>query len=241
MRRLPYAVLILLCSHLLAAQDIQISRENKTIAITAEESVTADAEVALLEIGYQNYGSTKDLTYQDNVRAANHVLDALLAAGVPKDNIETNDLRLGRVEPEQNWSPELKKERQFSAKQSWKVTTSVDAAQRLVDVAIQAGANDIEALDWNVSDPMKLQAQAGRAALAKARTIAEQMATGLGVKIGPLVYASNRAPVPKLWRGLQMNAQTSTLSAVVEKPPKLKLFPEKVKSEATVYAIFAIE
>ncbi len=241
MRRFLHAVLILVGAHLLAAQDIQISRENKTIAITADESVTADAEVALLEIGYQNYGSTKDLTYQDNVRASNHVLDALLAAGVPKENIETNDLRLGRVEPEQTWTPELKKERQFSAKQSWKVTTSVDAAQRLVDAAIQAGANDIEALDWNVSDPVKLQAQAGRAALAKARTIAEQMATGLGVKIGPLVYASNRAPVPKLWRALQMNAQTSTLSAAVEKPPKLKLFPEKVKSEATVYAIFAIE
>jgi len=65
------------------------------------------------------------------------------------------------------------------------------------------------------------------------------MAKGLGTKLGELVYASNRAPVAKMYR----SAETVMVSAslVTEKQPKLTLFPQKVKTDATVYAIFSIE
>lgn len=74
--------------------------------------------------------------------------------------------------------------------------------------------------------------------------IYEQMAKGLGTKLGELVYASNRAPVAKMWRAVTFNTETAAVATVGEKEeqaPKLKLFPQKVKSDATVYAVFAIE
>ena len=110
----------------------------------------------------------------------------------------------------------------------------------MVDAAVKAGANEVDDVEWNVVDPIALQAKAGGAALAKARAIADQMAKGLGIKVGELVYASNRAPVPKMWRGLAQTANASVAS-VQEQEPKLKLFPQKVRSDATVYAVFAIE
>ena len=67
----------------------------------------------------------------------------------------------------------------------------------MVDAAVKAGANEVDDVEWNVVDPIALQAKAGGAALAKARAIADQMAKGLGIKVGELVYASNRAPVPE--------------------------------------------
>jgi uncharacterized protein YggE len=98
--------------------------------------------------------------------------------------------------------------------------------------------NDV---DWNVTDPVALQAKAGGAALAKARAIADQMAKGLGTKLGELVYASNRAPIAKMWGNMTLNTETAALSPVVDKQPKLTLFPQQVKSDATVYAVFSIE
>jgi uncharacterized protein YggE len=223
------------------AQDIQVNRQNKTIVVTAEESVTADAEVAVLAIGYHNYASTQDAAFQENVRAADQITKAFLAAGIPKANIETDKLRLQRREADEKWTPEMRKERQFEAQQSWTITLPVSKAQSIVDLAVRNGANEVEDVEWNVADPVALQGRASGAALAKARTIAEQMAKGLGTKLGELVYASNRAPVAKLWRHMELNTSSAMVSAVVEKKPELTLFPQRVKSDATVYAVFAIE
>ncbi|HLW89184.1 MAG TPA: SIMPL domain-containing protein [Terriglobales bacterium] len=225
----------------LVAQDIQVNRQNKTIAVTADESVTADAEVAELTIGYQNFATTQDVAFQDNVKIADHITKGFLDAGIPKQNVETEKLRLGRADIDEKWTAEMKKDRQFEAQQSWKVTVSVSQAQATVDLAVRNGANEIEDTDWDVFDPVALQGKAGAAALAKARTIAEQMAKGLGAKLGDLVYASNRAPVAKFFRNMTANTEQSTVEVNAVPKPQLTLFPQKVKSNATVYAVFAIE
>jgi uncharacterized protein len=108
----------------------------------------------------------------------------------------------------------------------------------VVDVALHAGANNLLSIDWDVADPKALQANAGAAALRKARTVAEQMAKGLNVKLGDLVYASNQAPA--LGFGEKI-AVSGTPAPPPPPPPHLTLYPKKVKSEATVYAVFAIE
>lgn len=221
-------------------QDIQVNRQNKTIAVTADESITADAEVAVLAIGYHNYAPTQDAAYRENLRAAEQILKAFKDSQVSMDSIETEKLRLGRTEEEEKWTEEMKRERSFEAQQSWHVTVPAQHAQGLVDAAVRAGANEMDDIEWNVADPVALQAKAGGAALAKARSIAEQMAKGLGTKLGELVYASNRAPVAKMWRGMTLNTQSSTMGKATDEP-KLTLFPQKVKSDATVYAVFAIE
>ena len=233
-------VLIGLLATSALAQDIQVNRQNKTIAVTADESVTADAEVAVLTIGYHNYGATQDMAFHENVRAAARITKAMLDANVPEANIETEKLSLEPVEPDQRWTEDMKKERRFQAQQSWHITVPVSQAQTVVDLCVKVGANEVDDVDWNVADPVALQAKAGSAALSKARTIADQMAKGLGTKLGELVYASNRAPVAKMWRGMSMQT-SSAMIGQTDKEPKLKLFPQKVKSDATVYAVFSIE
>lgn len=234
-------LLLAVLTPLLSSQDIQINRQNKTIAVTADGSVEVDAELAVLAIGYHNFAPTQDAAYRENVRAADVISKAILAFGVPKENIESEKLRLGRIDPDEKWTPEMKKERQFEAEQTWNITVPVAQAQAVVDVAVKNGANEVSDVEWNVVDPIALQAKAGAAALTKARRIAEQMASGLSAKLGELVYASNHAPVAKLFRALTLNTTSAELSARVEEKPKLTLFPQKVKSEATVYAVFAIE
>ena len=234
-------LLLLTCVPVLFGQDIQVNRQNKTIAVTADESVSADPEVAVLTVGHRDFAPTYEAAFQENISASDKITKALLSAGVPMANIETEKLSLERVEPEGNWTPEMKKERQFGAEQTWRVTVAVANAQELVDVAVRNGANYVEEVDWDVADPVALQAKASGAALAKAQLVAEQMARGLGTKLGELVYASNRAPANRFLRSLQSVETAMASVAPPPPPPHLKLFPQKVKSEATVYAVFAIE
>ena len=235
--------LVLLCAFgFLPAfsQQIQVNRQNKTIAITADESVSVDPELATVTVGYQNYAPTKDAAYGENKRVSNQVTTALLNSGVPKSALETESVRLERTERDEKWTNEEKKERQFQATQTWTIHVSSDKAQAVVDIALGAGANVLEALDWNVSEPKALQAKAGAAALSKAKAVAEQMAKGLNAKLGDLVFASNRVPIAG-------HTALETASAVVlvppppPPPPQLVLYPKKVKADATVYAVFAIE
>lgn len=239
--RFFFATALLAAAVSLFGQDIQVNRQNKTIAVTAEESASADAEVATLAIGYHNYGLTQDSAFKESIQTSERITKAILSVNVPKNNIETEKLQLGRVQVDDKWTPDMKKERQFEAVQSWHIAVSVAQAQRVVDIAVKAGANEVDDVDWNVADPIALQAKAGAAALAKARSIADQMAKGLGTKLGELVYASNRAPVAKIWRGSTLNTSSASLAVNAEKQPQLTLFPEKVKSDATVYAVFSIE
>jgi uncharacterized protein YggE len=235
--------LFLVCSiHVGHAQDIQVNRQNKTISVTADESITAEAEVAVIAVGYHNYASNREDAFQENIRVSNGITKALLDSGIAKENIETGKLNLSRVEQDEKWTPEMKKDRQFEAQQAWHITLPVARAQAAVNLAVKSGANEVDDVEWNVADPVALQAKASGAALAKARTVAEQMAKGLGTKLGELVYASNRAPVSKFFRSITLNTESATLSSTTEeKKPELTLFPQKVKSDATVYAVFAIE
>lgn len=225
------------------AQQVQVNRQNRTIAVTAEESVTADPDIAVVTVGYQNYGSTQQKAYQTNIRVGGEIVNALQKSGIEKHQIETGKLRLERAEPDEKWTPEMRRQRQFETQQSWKIRIAASDAGKVVDVAMAAGANKLEDVDWAVSDPVALQAKASGAALAKARSIAEQMAKGLGAKLGELVYASNESPALSLWafaRRGSLQTMASAISAVAP-APEVTLFPQKVKQDATVYAVFAIE
>lgn len=223
---------------------VQVNRENRTIAVTADESVEAKAEIAILRMGFHNFAPTKDAAYAENVQTTNSILQALTRAGVEKEEIQTETFSLTRQEVEEDRTTRVRTVR-FEARQMWRVRCPVPVAQQLMDVAVKAGANDLSDTEWTVADSMALQARAGAAALTKARQIAEQMAKGLNAKLGPLVYASNQAPATNYYsvdgnRPLNGRSFQNLIELSSEKHDLL-LFPQKVKSQATVYAVFAID
>lgn len=221
------------------AQDVSVNRSNKTVEVTVTQSVEVDPELAVLSIGYHNYGRTEDATFTENARVANRITQAMLDAEIPKEDIQTENVRLSRTEPQEKWTTSQREERQFEARQSWDVRVAVAQAQNVLGLAVRSGANELEDVDWQVKDPSALEAKAGAAALEKAHALADQMVKGLGGKLGDLLYASNMFRKPKTW-GLMTQMATMTARIAPQKP-EVRLFPKKVEQEATVHAIFAIE
>ncbi|MGH9861840.1 MAG: SIMPL domain-containing protein [Candidatus Acidiferrales bacterium] len=219
------------------AQEIQISRENKTIAVTVTESVEAEPEIAEITVGFRNYGLTQDSAFSENIQASDRILEALSKLGIPKESIETEAVELHAAFDE-DWPKEWQKERKFEAVQLWRIRVSVASAQNVVDTSAQAGANQIGGVQWTVRDQAALQAKAYSAALGKSRGLADAMANGLGGRLGGLIYASNTEPVRRAFVGYLGGVRSAVAT---QTRAELKLFPQKVKEEATVYAVFALD
>ena len=229
-----------------SAQTIQVSRDNKTIYVTSEGEAKAEPEITILTLGYHAWSKTKDALYDETATVSDKVVTALLQVGVKKEMIRTDKASLTHVEAEPNWPADWKANRVFEAELSWKVIVPVKDAEGTVAVALQAGATELSDVTWDVVNRTRLQAEASKNALGKARTVADSMALGLGAKVGTLVYASNSAPIrPSNWPffgGLETS--TSSVASVIRTPlpPKIiKLLPEQINEKTTVYAVFALE
>jgi uncharacterized protein YggE len=217
-------------------------KNTRSIAITATESVTHEADVASLHIGYQLYGSDKDAAYAAGSAASNAILDALHRASVPNDAIESQSQSLAATQPYQfdKLSPAERAARAFQIEQGWTVRCNAADAAKLLDLAVKAGANQSGQIDWSLRDPNAAQAEAAAKALQRARAQAAAMASGLNVKLGALLYASNEVQAEPV-RPLMAPMRVEALAKAPPPPPPLAISARQIETSATVYAVFAIE
>ena len=224
------------------AQTIKIDKNNRTIAVTASEKATADADQAVVHVGFQIFGPDETSTYAEGSKTSNAIIDALKKAGVPDKAIESENQNLQRNtyhDPQESQMDRDKK--QFVLNQSWTVKTKPDDAAKILNIAMAAGANQSGQIDWQCQDMNALQAKAASNALAKAQAIAQQMAQGLNVKLSGLIFASNQAPESPV-RPMG-KAYGFAVNGAVPAPElrQLAINPRQIEESATVYAVFAIE
>ena len=237
----PAALLLCACSFAACAQTIQVNKDNRTIALTATDKVTAMADVASVHIGFIAYGPDKDTAYANGSRLSNAIHKALIAAGAPEDAIESESQSVSPVQEYQvdKLTPAEKQQRQFQVVQSWTVRANAADAAKVLDLAVKAGANQSGAIEWTLKDSNTPQAEAAAKALQRAHTVAEQMAHGLNVKLGALIYATNQTeaePVRPL-----MARMVAAPAAKMQMAEPLAINPRQIEKSATVYAVFAIE
>ena len=241
------AILCLAATLPLTAQQIAISKENKTIAITTSGDASALADIAIVTVGFDTYGKDQDTTYADATRISNAIISTLTTASIPKDAIQSSEQSLSPIDPNNNEDKaRYAQGLRFEFSQSWHVTVPADQASNVLHLAITSGANNSGGIDWQLKNDDALQAEAAGKALEHARQIAETMAHGLGAKLGALVYASNQTPPRGIFAYMGYgNAVLNTESAMVTagkvnlKP--LAISPNRITRSATVYAVFAIE
>jgi len=224
------------------AQDIQVSRENRTVAVSVTKTVEVSPEFASVEIGYSNRGREQSSVYEENGRQTEKVINALLAAGVKKEDIQTETLDLGPAD-ESSREEGKEKESLFEATQTWTIRAPLGSVQKVVDHAVAAGANKVSEILWLVSDPNALDVKARQQAVVQAQQVAEEMAKSLGGKLGNLLYVSNEGASSAYLRSNAHfgSGKVQTIEVTSERLPILNLFPQKVRREVTVYAVFALE
>jgi uncharacterized protein YggE len=232
----------------MCAQQIAISKDNKTIAISTSGQAEALADTAVVNIGFRIYGKDHDSTYAEALRTSNAIIKDLISAGLPKDAIQSNQQDLSELS--QNGDDDKARFAsgiRFQFSQSWSVNVPAAQAANVLHLAITSGANDSGAIQWQLKDEDALQAEAAAKALEHAREIATKMAKGLGANLGPLVYASNQSPPSGIFANLgfgnvQLDTSSASMSSRLAKNlAPLAISPERITRSATVYAVFSIQ
>ena len=104
----------------------------------------------------------------------------------------------------------------------------------------RAGANQIEDVEWVVSNPQQLETKAYAAAIKRASSIAEQTASQTGLKLGDIVSIVNsNTSFRTEFFGYRAEASLAMVSAL-KTPPMLKLQPGTVEREASVTITYSI-
>jgi uncharacterized protein len=236
--------------NLLWAQCNQNCPEKRAISVTGAGVVTADADLAIVRVGYKLYGPDARGAYAGAVQASNAIMEALTASGIPKDTIESTSQILHHTpvyELGQLSNSADRVQREFTVTQSWVIRIKPDDASRTLNTAINAGANESGWIEWVIQDPGSLQARAAASAVADARTTAEAVAQKSGVRLGHLVSVSENQGAPAPDAGpLAMNGGAyglgvGAMDAIQFGNQQLAINSRRVRFVVQVFAEFAIE
>jgi uncharacterized protein YggE len=242
--------LVGLCS-IAGAQCNQNCPERPTISVAGTGQVTADADVAVIHVGFKLFAPDAKSAYDSALDTSNAVMQALTASGIPKAAIESSSQVLQHTQPYDMQPFPMKDEerqrRQFTVMQSWTIRVAPDQASSTLNAAVNAGANESGWIQWIVNNPSDLQAQAAAKAVVNARMIADQIAEKSNVHIGKLVSVSQSQGLAPYGASGSGFASVGAMSAVFTAGPmqpggqQLAINSRHVEFTVTVCAVYAIE
>ena len=174
----------------------QIARGPASITAVGTASVSASPDLARVDIGVVTQAANaQDATVQ-NATQASTVITALQGLLGSNASIKTVSYS---VSPVYNNPPAG----QNASIVAYMVTnivevTLTDLTQtgKVIDTAIQSGANRVQGISFDLQDRNPLIAQALKAAAASARVQADAIASGLSVHTGAILHASESVNSP---------------------------------------------
>ncbi|MDZ7631479.1 MAG: SIMPL domain-containing protein [Gemmatimonadaceae bacterium] len=205
----------------LAAQGAATPPAVPTIEVIGNGEAKVTPDRALIYVGVQTKGRTAALSGQENARLATAVLDAVRAAGIPRDQIGTMNYS---VNPSYRYYPDGRKPELtgYDANNTVRVEVrSLELVGKVIDAALGAGANNISGLSYFASQLAATKRDALGLATADARASAEVMAKAAGGTLGPLVSLTSQltdSPRPYVMQAMAMRGKAADEATPVEAP-----------------------
>jgi len=155
-----------------------------TVEATGKAYVVPD--IAEITLGLDVEAPTADEAVQKNSETMNKVSDALVAVGIPKEDIKTSYYNLA---PKYNWT-----ETRGSVQEGFLLSHSVVVQIRdfekigeVISKSTEAGANIFSGVQFTIDDPESAKTLAREEAVAKAKEKANVIAEQSGLSIGKVL------------------------------------------------------
>jgi len=185
----------LLAFLLLAAASLpaQLQPRRPVVRASGEGIIAVRPDQVKVSVGVTTQARTAQEAGEQNATITNQVLEAL--RGLVGQNGEIRTLHYS-LTPVYSSSPGNRTITGYQANNTVEVTlNNITLAGRAVDVATAAGATNVVGLRFTLRDPQPSKLQALRQATMQARTSAEAIATGLGLKLGQVLIAEEGGQV----------------------------------------------
>jgi len=211
--------------------------DKDTISVSGNAELTVSPDKAEININILTEAPTADEAQERNAERSNSVIEALKDAGVKDSEIETTNYYLSK---RREWNRDTNKYEDvgYQLSHTIKVTTKdIDEVGSLADTAVDAGANQIQGINFGLTDETEKEVrdQALEEAAELAKEKADSLASALDVKIVKIVSVqeSNYYYTPFRYGDYAM-AEESMAGA------KTQISPEDVEVRSTVNVVFEI-
>ncbi|HET6231483.1 MAG TPA: SIMPL domain-containing protein [Longimicrobiaceae bacterium] len=207
-----------------------------TIRVSSSGEARATPDQAFVDFGMETVAPTAKAASDQNAARMARVIAALVAAGIARTDIQTRDYN---VYPEYSQpgpaggDPAI---RGYHVNNTVSVKTDrIAQVGALIDAALGAGANRVNGVRFGFRSPETLRAQALRQAIDRGRAEAQNIAAGLGVRLGPVLDASTSSE-QRVYPPQPMMMARGAAADAVQTPVE----PGEQTVGATISLVFAI-
>jgi len=157
----------------------------RVLPVSASAEITSEPDKVAVSAGVITEGKDASAVATENAAKMTSVYAALTRAGVSRGDIKTSQLSL---QPRYNYESRKKPRIVGYQANNSVIVTSYDLSKTgdIIDALVQAGANNINNIQFSLRDPEAVEAMVLDKAIRKARNKAQAMATSAGVTLGAL-------------------------------------------------------
>ena len=168
-------------------QDVQ-----KTISVTGSSELTVMPDQAKMYVVVVTLKDTAVAAQEENAKISNEVIEALKSKGIKSEDIQTQGYYLYE---KTEWNDKLQKSESvgYELQHTLEIrTTDIDNVGEYLDVAVNAGANNVDRVNFDLTKAkeQEVNSQALSKATENARSKAEGIVKDLGVKLGGVASVS---------------------------------------------------
>lgn len=214
------------------------SNSGKTVTASGTSTLTVSPDKVSVYFMIETRNYSAQTAKNDNAQISADVTNALVNAGIKREDIETESFNLY---PEYDWTSEKQELKGYVASNSLKVSSkNFNDAGQIVDAAVNAGAL-INGINFELTDEKEKEyketvlAQASSDAKAKA----EAVVSGLGRNLGSLVSAS--APEYNIMPYVYYTAGVSAEGNLIAKQAATNIQPKNMEISASVTIVYRIK
>lgn len=172
---LVMALCILFSCSLVQAQDL------RTISVDGSSTIKVAPDKATISISIENTAKDAKLASAQNAQIMQNIQSAILGLAITKDKMQTTNYNLYPVYNTKDNSREIIG---YSVSNEITVTIdNIDMVGTVIDTAINAGASNVNSIEFGLKDSQQYKEKALREAILDAKRKAEVVASTLGKNI----------------------------------------------------------
>ena len=171
----------------------------RTLAVSGNGTVYLAPDIAYIYVGVHNQDAVIATAVNNNNTQTQALVDALKAAGVAEVDIQTsnfsvyNNTSYDQITGQSNGTV-------YAVDNTVYVTVrDLSMIGKLLNTAVEAGANNINSITFDVADKSAALTEARQKAMANASNLASELAATAGVNLGPIQNVSYSDNSPTLY------------------------------------------
>jgi uncharacterized protein YggE len=180
-----------------------------TVTVTGEATVTVAPDRAQIQVGTDLLARTAAAAVAEDAARVRAILSALEKAGVPLKDLQTEGYSLNpnTVQPNGNAPPRIEG---YWINDNLQITTANLAdVGRYIDLAVAAGANQVNGVNFTAANSLSVTNRANAAAVANAHAQALVLAQAAGERLGAVRSMSIQNASPPVPMYMSLTAATA--------------------------------